>query len=270
MAAAVLVLAPAATAEKAKAPVERKQARSQVEQKTSVSLIARVKAPKPVSSMSLQETERFQVKALSHYTGMWRTWLKIKPTYRTEDLPSSGQWIMTRCQGAKAPVWACWNLQAKGWTKFELVKTRKKIYIRDHTIPSNLDWLQSIKWVQRIYPGTFDWLYSISDREGCNRVEVCPWVWYGSQPWRGSHVGNDFLGADTVGGPLQFRYSTFAPYWRHAQENLRSLGYIVPTFKMPPEGGDVRYAAWLHPMGQALTGGYMKWAGREGCHWCLN
>lgn len=142
-------------------------------------------------------------------------------------------------------------------------------YISTHLIPNMQDWLGAIQWVQRIYPGTYDWLYSISDREGCNRPSHCPWVWYGNRPWAGYHIGNDFLGADTVGGPMQFRYSTFTPYWRAAQEDLRRRGYILPNFAMPPPGGDPKYAAWLNPMGQALTAGYMRYTGKDGCHWCL-
>jgi len=143
--------------------------------------------------------------------------------------------------------------------------------MRDHQIPLINDWRTAVRWVQRIYPGTEGWMLYISDREG-------GWgrpVWYSgacSDPpcyWRGYHVGNDYLGGDTVFGPMQFRFSTFEPYWRGAQKDLRSRGYIVPNIPMPPEGGPSRYAAWLSPLGQALTAGYMKYYGREGCHWCI-
>jgi len=138
-------------------------------------------------------------------------------------------------------------------------------WVKDRTLPVINDWLTAIRWVQRIYPGTYDWLYSISDREGGHSY----WVWFGGRRWSGYHIGDDYLGADTVGGWMQFRYSTFAPYWRHAQENLRGRGFIIPNFKMPRAGGANQYAPWLSAMGQALTTGYGKGAGREGCHWCL-
>lgn len=134
-----------------------------------------------------------------------------------------------------------------------------------HEIPATNDWRTAVRIVQRIYPGTESWLLYISDREG----GWGSWVWYGGRQWSGYHIGNDFLGADTVGGWMQFRYSTFAPYWRAAEEDLRSRGYIIPQMRMPPEGGPVKYAAWLSPLGQALTAGYMKYYGKEGCHWCL-
>lgn len=134
-----------------------------------------------------------------------------------------------------------------------------------HEIPLINDWRTAVRWVQRIYPGTEQWMLYISDREG----GWGPWVWYGGHTWSGYHIGNDFLGADTVGGWMQFRYSTFAPYWRHAQDDLRAKGYVLPLFKMPPEGGPTKYVGWLSPLAQALTAGYMRYTGQDGCHWCL-
>lgn len=135
----------------------------------------------------------------------------------------------------------------------------------NHEIPLINDWRTAVRWVQKIYPGTESWMLYISDREG----GWGPWVWYGGRKWSGYHIGDDFLGADTVGGWMQFRYSTFAPYWRGAQKDLRSRGYTIPNIPMPPEGGDPEYAAWLSPIGQALTAAYMRYTGRDGCHWCL-
>lgn len=135
----------------------------------------------------------------------------------------------------------------------------------DREIPLINDWLTAVHWVQRIYPGTESWMRYISDREG----GWGPWVWYGGRTWSGYHVGNDFLGADTVGGWMQFRYSTFAPYWRGAQKDLRARGYLIPSIPMPAAGGPSEYAAWLSPLGQALTAGYMRYYGKDGCHWCL-
>lgn len=131
------------------------------------------------------------------------------------------------------------------------------------TIPLTSDWVSAVEMVQRIYPGTQDWMLSISDREG----GWGRWVWYGGRSWSGYHIGDDFLGADTVGGWMQFRFSTFDPYWRAAREDLRRRGFVVPVF--PDRGGPAKYQPWLDPVGQALTAGYMKWSGREGCHWCL-
>lgn len=157
------------------------------------------------------------------------------------------------------------------WVARKWVKLAKgcQTVLGAHTLSGTNNWLAAMKIAQGPYPGTFDWLYAISDREGCIRKTMaeCDWVWYGGRPWAGYHIGNDFLGADTVGGPMQFRFSTFEPYWRHAQEDLAKRGYIIP--QLPNYGGPAKYQPWISPLAQALTAGYMKYYGKEGCHWCL-
>lgn len=139
-------------------------------------------------------------------------------------------------------------------------------------IPSTNDWITAVNVAQRYYPGTKDRILFLSGREGGNG----PWVWYagscGDPPclWRGYHVGGDNVsGADTVGGWVQFRWSTFWPHWLETEANLRHRGFIIPEMKMPPAGGPVKYAPWLSPLGQALTVAYMHWSGTAGCHWCI-
>lgn len=126
------------------------------------------------------------------------------------------------------------------------------------TLPDTNDWVMATTIAQRPYPGTQNWMLDISDREG-GRGE---WVWFGGRPWMGFHIGDDYLGADTVGGWMQFRYSTFAPYWRGAVKDLRRRGFHIPNLGRG-------YRPWLSPLGQALTAGYMRYYGRDGCHWCL-
>lgn len=132
-----------------------------------------------------------------------------------------------------------------------------------HELPNTNDWLTAVRVAQRVYPGTTSWLLYISGREGGHG----PWVWYGGRQWSGYHIGDDFLGADTVGGWMQFRFSTFAPYWRGMIKDLKARGVTLPP--IPDRGGPSEYQPWLWPLGQALTAGYMKFYGREGCHWCL-
>lgn len=137
-------------------------------------------------------------------------------------------------------------------------------------LPDTGDWLTAVRIAQRVYPGTADWMLYISHREG----GYGPWVWWSgacsNSPclWRGYHVGYDSTG-DTVGGWMQFRWSTFAPYYRGMVKDLAARGYTLPVFKMPPAGGPIEYAPWLDPLGQALTAGYMRYYGKDGCHWCL-
>ncbi len=137
---------------------------------------------------------------------------------------------------------------------------QRKTEARDsfYRLPLTHDWRTSVRVVQRVYPGTDDWMLAISRREG----GYGPWVWYGGRRWQGYHVGNDFLGADTVGGWMQFRFSTFAPYWRGAVKDLRRRGFRIPELGSG-------YGPWLEPLGQALTAGYMRYYGKDGCHWCL-
>jgi hypothetical protein len=137
--------------------------------------------------------------------------------------------------------------------------TRRLLY----ELPLTNDWQTAVRVAQRVYPGTSSWMLSISDREG----GWSAWVWYGGRTWNGYHVGDDFLGADTVGGWMQFRFSTFAPYYRGMVKDLKARGYTLPPF--PNRGGPAIYQPWLDPLGQALTAGYMKYYDKEGCHWCL-
>jgi hypothetical protein len=146
------------------------------------------------------------------------------------------------------------------WWK-RVVKLRAEV--RKRVLPQTNDWVTAVRVTQRVYPGTSGWMLYISHREG----GYGPWVWYGGRHWSGYHIGNDFLGADTVGGWMQFRFSTFAPYWRGALKDLRARGVILPP--IPDHGGPPEYQPWLWPLGQALTAGYMRYYGKDGCHWCL-
>ena len=108
-------------------------------------------------------------------------------------------------------------------------------------IPSTNDWVTSVKLVQRVYPGTADWLLFISRREG------------GYGGFVMNHQGSG------AGGWMQFMSSTYYAYNDRAFADARRRGFIVP------ESAN----SWTHPMGQALTAGYMRYVGLDGCHWCL-
>jgi hypothetical protein len=141
--------------------------------------------------------------------------------------------------------------------------------LRHRTLPATNDWRNAVRITQRVYPGTADWMLSISKREG----GYGPWVWYGGRHWNGYHIGNDYLGADTVGGWLQYRYSTFIGHWHAAVKDLKRRGFVIPDLGWArPKvkyGVGTGYGPWLSPLGQALAAGCAKYYGREGCHWCL-
>jgi hypothetical protein len=110
-----------------------------------------------------------------------------------------------------------------------------------HTLPATNDWRTSVTLAQRIYPGTSSWLLHISDREG------------GWGPFVMNHQGSG------AGGWLQFMASTFYAYVGDAQADVARRGFHV----------DPSVWTWTQPLGQALTGAYMRYTGRDGCHWCL-
>ena len=109
------------------------------------------------------------------------------------------------------------------------------------TLPETNDWRTSVRLSQRIYPGTESWLLYISDREG------------GWGPFVMNHQGSG------AGGWLQFMASTFYAYVDDARRDVERRGFVVPASVW----------RWNHPLGQALTGAYMRFTGRDGCHWCL-
>jgi hypothetical protein len=135
------------------------------------------------------------------------------------------------------------------WTRS--CRIARRVYARDYTImqriqarytlPYTNDWRTSVNLAQRIYPGTSSWLLYISDREG------------GWGPFVMNHQGSG------AGGWLQFMASTFYAYVDDARADTARRGFKVPSSVW----------TWTHPLGQALTGAYMRYTGRDGCHWCL-
>lgn len=113
--------------------------------------------------------------------------------------------------------------------------------LRERTIPHSRDWRTSVDLVQRIYPGTRDWLLYISRREG---------------GW--GHFKMNYQGSG-AGGWMQFMHSTYTAYADDAFADARARGFVI----------DPRANSWYDPMGQAITAAYMRYTGRDGCHWCL-
>ena len=108
-------------------------------------------------------------------------------------------------------------------------------------LPTTNDWRTAVALAQRVYPGTEGWLLFISDREG---------------GWGSFVMNHQGSGA---GGWLQFMASTFYAYVDDARASFARRGFKV----------DSSVWSWTHPLGQALTGAYMRFTGRDGCHWCL-
>lgn len=120
--------------------------------------------------------------------------------------------------------------------------------------PGNDAWRKAVREVQRVFPGTESWLLSCSAAEG----GWGRWVGYGGQ---GYSVW--LRDSDTVGGPLQFRWSTFKGMYRHALDYVRARGFRVPGHLQDPSN-DV---AWRSALGQALAGGWARYTGNDDAHW---
>lgn len=112
-------------------------------------------------------------------------------------------------------------------------------------------WRAAVEHVQRAYPGTAGWLMSCSAAEG----GWGRWVGYGGQSY-----STGLRDSDTVGGPMQFRFSTFTGMYRRSVEHARSRGYRITL------GSDLT-AAWRSYLGQALAAGWARWSGNDNSHW---
>ena len=106
-------------------------------------------------------------------------------------------------------------------------------------LTANLNWWLATDYANKVFPGTRSWLISCSGSEG------------GHTSWVPNRQGSG------AGGWLQFMSGTFYAYVFDAFSAARSRGYLVMRSWMN----------WLSPAGQAITGGYMRWSGRDGSHW---
>lgn len=111
-------------------------------------------------------------------------------------------------------------------------------------------WHKAVQEVQRVFPGTASWLLSCSGAEGGHGR----WVGYSGVPY-----STWLRDSDTVGGPLQFRFSTFTGMYRHGLEYLRDRGYRAPRMDTT--------TAWRSALGQAIAGGWARYTGNDDSHW---
>lgn len=112
-------------------------------------------------------------------------------------------------------------------------------------------WRKVVREVQVVFPGTESWLLSCSSAEGGHSR----WIGYGGQPY-----STWLRDSDTVGGPMQFRFSTFTGMFRRAVEYVTGRGFIVPIY---PSLTD----AWRSALGQALAAGWARYTGNDSSHW---
>lgn len=122
----------------------------------------------------------------------------------------------------------------------------EKIKNNFFSIANTGNWTRAVRYTQKPYPGTDDWLFYISNREcrACYTVD-------------GGFVCN--YGGSGACGPMQFMSGTFYGHMDNARADLAARGFIVPS-----EVWD-----WHNALGQALVAGYMRYTHQDGCHWCL-
>lgn len=127
--------------------------------------------------------------------------------------------------------------------------------LHDFTVRGgNSAWSKAVKEVQKVFPGTENWLLSCSGAEGGHGR----WVSYGG----GSYYPG-FEYKYVVGGWMQFKWPTFKGMFRHALDHARAQGFKVPPHLHDP--GDVR--AWLSALAQAMAAGWARYTGNDDSHW---
>lgn len=181
------------------------------------------------------------------YRGRFTHW----QLQRGADLPT---WRRPRnCADARylAVVWSKRSFHSRQVTKRYLHEVHRHT-LRDFPFCEGCRaWHRAIEEVQKIFPGTSRWLLSCSAAEGGHGR----WVGYagvGYSTW--------LRDSDTVGGPLQFRFSTFTGMYRRAVEHAISKGFRVAL------SSDLT-AAWRSSLGQALAGGWARYTGNDDSHW---
>lgn len=153
-----------------------------------------------------------------------------------------------------------WAQYAAGeWvSRSSAARKRYGHWLREHTLrdfpfsPGGRAWHRAIEEVQKIFPGTESWLLSCSAAEG----GWGRWVGYA-----GVSYSDGLRDSDTVGGPLQYRFSTFTGHFRHALQYLRKEHWLVPRALRDMTN------AWTSALGQALAGGWARYTGNDGHHW---
>lgn len=118
--------------------------------------------------------------------------------------------------------------------------------------PGGRAWHRAVKEVQTLFPGTEDWLLSCSAAEG----GWGRWVGYA-----GVSYSDGLRNSDTVGGPMQYRFTTFTGHFRSALSYAREQHYFVPRSLYD------RTNAWTSALGQALAAGWARWSGNDDSHW---
>ena len=118
--------------------------------------------------------------------------------------------------------------------------------------------VKAMRYVQKAYPGTYDWLYSCSRGEG----QHGPWQWNKPSGHYGHYYLKDYpyrpAGSSGAGGPWQFLESTYNSFNDEAFRVARARGLVLPP----------KYDSWYSILGQAVVAAYVRHdLGVSTSHW---
>jgi hypothetical protein len=128
-----------------------------------------------------------------------------------------------------------------------------------HRLPLTNDWATAVRIVQRVWPGTADWMLSCSRGEG----GYGGWVWNGPGhgiPYAGSLTPPP--GSSGAGGWMQFMRGTFTGTFSRALAEARQRHWHLPALRgLPPVpwGTPAIVRAWLSPLAQAFAAGWARY-----------
>jgi hypothetical protein len=137
----------------------------------------------------------------------------------------------------------------------ERLRTQKWLQFQ---LPDVASWLVAVRIVQRFFPGTERWMLSCSDAEGYNKGDPTRWVTYGGDPFS---MAAWF--ADEVGGPPQYRPSTFQGHYRNGLDYIEARGYRAPDHLRDHS----TTTAWRSMLAQAIAMGWARFTGNDNSHW---
>lgn len=183
---------------------------------------------------------------------LWKADMKILPKQRWKSasviafFEGQGKWLRaTRHEKCWEVPWqrSCTVARAsyRLHSALAAVATRRLM----SEIPITQNWTRAMRLAQRAFPGTYGWLEAISNRE----CRAC----YTTTAFICNYQGSGAC------GPMQFMRGTFYGYMGATKSYLESRGFIIPAAAW----------RWESQLGQALVAGFMRYTGRDGCHWCL-
>lgn len=147
---------------------------------------------------------------------------------------------------------------AELWPERSLAARRATERWLEKLLPDVASWPVAVRIVQRVFPGTELWMLECSDAEGYNKSDPTRWVTFGGDPFSW-----DAWEADEVGGPSQYRPSTFKGHYRNGLDFIRARGFRVPEHLLDPG----TTTAWRSMIAQAIAMGWARFTGNDNSHW---